>query len=50
MISTKEVKTDRCKSLIIIFLINLHLNLINEAPITCQSISSKNNSFMYTSM
>ena len=47
---TKKVKTVMCKILIIIVLVNLLLTLINESLITCQSIHSNHNLFVYTSL
>ena len=46
---TQKVKTVNCKILIIIFLVNLLLTLIHESLITCQSINSNHNLFVYTS-
>jgi hypothetical protein len=47
---TKKVKIVSCKILIIIFLVNLLLTLINESLITCQSINANHNLFVYTTL
>ena len=44
------MKTGHCKSLIIIFLVTLLLTLNNEPLITCQSISSNDSLFVYSSL
>jgi hypothetical protein len=46
----KKLKTVHCKSLIIIFLVKLLLTLNNEPLITCQSISSNDSLFVYSSL
>jgi hypothetical protein len=47
---TKKVKTVTSKILIIIVLVTLLLTLINESLITCQSMHSNHNLFVYTSL